>query len=365
MAKKSEYFSGDRILATGAQYLILIGERANGKSYWVKHHCVKDAIDGNGELIYLRRWKLELKEDDVSDYFSDCDISKLSEGRYTDIKCSRGRIYALAYDDKGEVADRFLLGRTAALSGAEHLKSNVKRGAYANLIYEEFSTKNGYLGSDEPSQLQQFVSTVFGRDNGKIWLIANTVSRYNPYYNEWQLRQIQTMQPGDLDIYEMATGQYLDDGSEYKVRLAVEFCETTSGARQGKLFFGNSAKNINTGVWETEVCPHIPEPFDNFKLRYQIYLKYKDMGFSLKVIQHRERSADYLLFICSEEEKPKRVKRWISDEVTTDPLQTTKLLPLTGGDRLTIDLLKRGKIVYATNLTGTDFKAVLHDNKFW
>ena len=43
MAKSSKYYDITNLLSTKAQYLMLLGQRSNGKSYQVKETILKDA----------------------------------------------------------------------------------------------------------------------------------------------------------------------------------------------------------------------------------------------------------------------------------------------------------------------------------
>lgn len=345
----SEFYSIERILSTKSTYNLLLGQRANGKSFQVKLECVKEAFLGLGDFIYLRRWGLEVKNDDVTDYFSDCPVEKITEGKYNYIHVFRSRIYLANVDkESGEVKRGQCIGRTAALTGAEHLKSVIERGRYKNIIYEEFCSDQFIPG--EPAKLQQFVATVFGlQHSGRVWLIGNTVSRVNPYFSEYQLN-IKKMQPGDLDLYEFTT----ESGD--KVSLAVEFCSTMK--IPSGMFFGEVSKNITTGVWETEVQPQIPEDFKPFKVIYQAALRHTEFFFLLKVIKNKV--GEKLLFcVPADEESYEKTRRKLSDRVSGDPLETEKLIPLLKGDKIILSLLKKGKLVYANNLTGTDFQSIL------
>lgn len=340
------YYSLDRIIAQKANYNILVGMRANGKSYSVKRECVKEAFLGMGDLIYLRRYDLELKEEDVKDYFRDCPTSEITGGQFNFIDVYRGRIYLANIDEDLNVKRDRCIGRTAALSRAGKLKSVIQRGQYKNIIYEEFCTNEGFL-RNEPSILQQFVATCFGvQYTGRVYLIGNTVSKYNPYFYQWNLKNLQKMKPGDLDLYLFKDG---DD----TIKIAVEFCAAVES--KNTMFFGNDKANITTGVWETQAQPQVPDDFGGFKVRYRVMIEHEDFKFMLKVIQNKARE---LLLLCvpAEEETARRI---VSDQITGDPYRTTRLLPLTNGDGLVIDLIKRGKLVYANNMTGTDFKAVL------
>lgn len=345
-----DYYRLTRILGLKAIFNLLIGQRSNGKSFSVKEECTKEAFLGLGKFIYLRRWDLELKQDDMQDYFLDCPVSEITGGQYNYIECYRKRFYLANIDSDGKIDRGPIVGRAASLSSAEHLKSVIQRGEYKNVIFEEFCTDSGYL-RNEPNKLMHFVATVFGTKNtGRVWMIGNTISRYNPYFYTWQLRNIQKMAPGDLDLYEFTT----DEGN--KIRVAVEFCSTMKNSNT--MYFGDSAAQITTGVWETESQPSIPEDFGKFSVIYSIFMQQENFFFLLKIIKN---AADEMLLLVAPAEENDREKtaRKISDVVSGDPMATETLVPLTPGDKLTLHLFHLGKIVYANNLTGSDFKSII------
>ena len=345
-----EFYRLNRILATKAIFNILIGQRSNGKSYSVKEECVKEAFLGMGKLIYLRRFDLELKQDDIQDYFRDCPVEEITGGQFNYIEVFRKRIYLAEIDSEGNVYRGPCIGRAASLSSSEHLKSVIQRGEYKNIIYEEFCTNSGYL-KNEPNRLMQFVATCFGTQNtGRVWLIGNTISRYNPYFYTWQLRGIQTMKPSDLELYEFTT----EEGN--KIRVAVEFCSTMKATNT--MYFGDSAAQITTGVWETESQPCIPEDFGKFSVIYKVFLQQESFYFLLKVIKNA--ADEFLLLVAPAEEKDREnTARKISDKIVGDPMATDTLVPLTGGDKLMLQLFRLGKVVFANNLTGSDFKSIM------
>lgn len=344
-----KYYSVEKIMSYRCTYNILLGQRSNGKSYSVKKECVKEAFLGMGDLIYLRRWKLELKQEDVIDYFRDCPVEEITGGEYNHIDVFRSRIYlATINKETGEIKRGRAIGRTADLAGASHLKSVIQRGQYKNIIYEEFCTDSGYIGGGkEPNKLMQFVATVFGvQYTGRVWLIGNTVSRYNPYFFCWQLKSLQKMKPGDIDIYKFK------DGDE-EISIAVEFCSSLNVSNN--MFIGDAKANITTGVWETTSQPQIPEEFGKFKVVYKMAVEYQDFRFILKVIRN---AAKEMLLLCVNDPDEK-AKRIVSDKIGGDVMTTTKMIPLTKGDKIILSLIKRGKMVYANNLVGTDFQSIL------
>lgn len=342
-----EYYTLERILPHKCTYNILLGQRSNGKSYAVKKECVQEAFLGMGDLIYLRRWHLELKQDDVVDYFSDCPVSEITGGQFNTIDVFRSRIYLGRQDEEGKIERGPCIGRTADLAGAGHLKSVIKRGQYRNIIFEEFCTDGGYL-RNEPNTLSQFVATVFGvQYSGRVWLIGNTVSRFNPYFYTWSLKSLAKMKPGDIDIYNFTNG----DG---EVKIGVEFCSSLNV--DNGMFIGDAKANIITGVWETQSQPQVPEEFGKFKVVYTMEVQHQDFRFMLKVLQNKIKER---IILCTTANDNESARRKVSDQIDGDPMHTTKLIPLTVGDRLILQLLKRGKLVFANNLVGTDFQSVL------
>ena len=73
------------MLKTEAEYMILLGQRSNGKSYQVKKVCIEDAMKGN-KFVYMRRWKDDIKQRNVSSYFDDMPVAQLTKGRWDGVQ---------------------------------------------------------------------------------------------------------------------------------------------------------------------------------------------------------------------------------------------------------------------------------------
>ena len=76
MAKK--YYDISNILETKAQYMILLGQRANGKSYQAKKTVLEDAYYNDRKFVYLRRYKADIKTKAVESYFEDMPIKEIA-----------------------------------------------------------------------------------------------------------------------------------------------------------------------------------------------------------------------------------------------------------------------------------------------
>ena len=176
------YYDISEMLKTKAEYMMLLGQRSNGKSYQVKKTVLEDFYYNGTKFIYLRRWKADIKQKEVSTYFDDIPISKFTNREYNSVKAMNGFIYLCKIED-GVIVEKLEMGRYCALNEYERYKSQVFMN-YKNIVYEEFITDSIYL-NDEPKLLQQFVSTVARLEKIRVFLIGNTLTRVCPYFHEW------------------------------------------------------------------------------------------------------------------------------------------------------------------------------------
>ena len=73
--QKITRYNLDAIDAKGATINIIYGERANGKSYQVKHKkAVEKYLKTGKRFILMRRWKEEISTEKIERYFADVDV---------------------------------------------------------------------------------------------------------------------------------------------------------------------------------------------------------------------------------------------------------------------------------------------------
>lgn len=346
---KQKYYSLNNILKQDCEYYLLLGERSNGKSYAVKHHCINDYLKNGNKFIYLRRYTVETKNSMVESYFSDVDVEKITKGEYDRIVVFRSEIYFARIDaETGKIIRaEDNIGFVMALSISTHYKS-MSLLEYKNLIYEEVITKQLYL-DNEPDMLQQLVSTIARRNRIHVFLIGNTISRLCPYFNEWQLFNIPNQKQGTIEIYRMTTTQKNEDGSDVVVSIAVEICENSGN--NSKMFFGTSSHAIINGSWESSEQPHLLYPYDEYKNLYEFAVKQHNMIYSVNVLKREDEMLLYVYPIT----KKIRCKRIIQEQYSDNMYTTSRLIALTKGDKVALTLIKMNKICYSDNLTGTEF----------
>ena len=109
---KQIHYNIDNISQEKANFNLIYGEKSNGKSYQVKHKkgilpylekqekekIIENSLNNDERFILLRRWKEDITNLWVEQYFSDVDVEKLTNGKYNCISCYRKVLYLSIYD---------------------------------------------------------------------------------------------------------------------------------------------------------------------------------------------------------------------------------------------------------------------------
>lgn len=339
---KQIYYSLNTLLDYDCEYNMILGARANGKSYAVKNFCIKDFWENGKKFIYLRRYTVEIKVSMVEAYFNDADIKKITKGKRDGIIIFRSGIYLASVNTETEKLERQeQIGVVMALSIQSHYKS-MSMLEYKNIIFEEFITNSLYI-DNETNELQQLVSTIARNEKVKVFLIGNTISRLCPYFNEWQLYNIPHQKKGTIDIYHMKT-----QNENENVNVAVEICGEPNV--KSSMFFGSVSKSITGGTWETKEQAHLPYDYDECKCIYSLTIVQHNMMYVMEVLQN---DSDYMIFVHPSNKI--RTRRIIKESFDIEKMTTSKLIPICYGDKLILKLLLLNKICFSDNLTGTEF----------
>jgi len=352
MAKRN-YYNITNLLNTHAQWLMLLGQRANGKSYQVKKTVLEDAYAGRGNFVYLRRYRADIKQAFVTSYFDDMPVYKITNGDYDSVRAINGNIYFITLDEDGLIDKKKLIGRYCALNESIRYKSQVFKG-YTNIVYEEFITDDVYL-NDEPRLLQQFVSTVARLDTVRVFLVGNTLSRVCPYFNEWCLEGVLKQKQGTIDLYHY----HMEDG--ITVTIAVEYCANANN--ENTMFFGQSAKQIITGEWDVKELPKLPREQYHYEMVYEVKIEYQSFKFCMQLLVEPT-DGGRLLFVYPLT-KDRNIYRILTDTFSDLPNITSRLDKDRKAEAYMIKCLQLNKICFSDNLTGSDFYRVLDKLKLY
>lgn len=342
---KIKYYDITELLKRDAEYNILLGQRANGKSYQVKKTIIEDAWKNDSAFIYLRRWQADVKTKAVEQYFDDCPISKITKGEYDRVFAWNGEIFFGKLDSEGRAVKGKRCGWYCALNEYERYKSRVFPNV-KYIDYEEFITDALYL-VDEPRLLQQFVSTIARHNRIQVFLVGNTLSRVCPYFAQWCLEGVLKQKIGTIEMYNFHV-----DGDI--IHIAVEYCANADA--KNTMFFGQAAKQIKDGAWDVTDVNKLPKKRNEYQLCYEILIEYQSFKFVCELLVE-PKLGGVVCFIYPHT-KNRKIKRIISDRISDDPLVTTKLVTSRRVEALIADCFRNNKVCYSDNLTGADFKAV-------
>lgn len=275
---KSEYYNLNPIREMKCQYNMVMGERSNGKTYSVLELILKNWWESGKQGAYIRRWKEDYRGKRATQLFaghysSDNQfISELTGGEWDSVKYYSGKWFLAKQD---EALDRTISQEEPfcyafSLSDMEHDKGTSYPDV-TTIVFDEFLTRTYYL-PDEFVLFMNVLSTIIRRRNDvTIYMLANTVNKYAPYFKEMGLKHISEMEQGKIDIYTYGSSP---------LRVAVEYCKPV--AKDGKksdmyfAFDNPSLAMITGGAWEIDIYPHNPRKFTPKDIQFIFFIRFND-----------------------------------------------------------------------------------------
>lgn len=260
--KKEQYYSLDNILSKGCQYNIIIGERSNGKTYATLKHCLQMYKDYGYQTAYIRRMTEDFRGKRGVELFTalsaNHEIEKIFGDEWNSIYFYSGRWFLCKYEEteKGKLEktsqDSQPFMYAFALSAMEHDKGS-GYPMIKQIVFDEFISRIGYI-TDEFMLYMNTLSTIIRQRNDvTIFMLANTVNKFCPYFAEMGLRHVRDMKQGTIDVYQMGN---------QGLRIAVEYCGGTKKTKKkSDLYFSfdnPKLQMITGGTWEIDIYPHCP-----------------------------------------------------------------------------------------------------------
>ena len=344
---KPKHYSSKKLRKVDCDYYIIIGKRSNGKSFDIKSLCLKEAYDGQGNFVYLRRWHYERTASKTEQYFKDSALfDKTGITEFSEVQCYTDKIFLGNVNERGQKTRDRLIGYSLALSNDTHYKSlvfpNVK-----NIIFEEFITDSGYLG-DEPTIFSSVLSTVARDKKVTVYMIGNTINRFCPYFSEWGIN-INDIKQGDIVYYEF-------DNNGNKIKVGIEYCD--DNINTGKMILGKSAKMIDGGEWQVAKVPLAKRDTREDKLLFKYYVKKENSLYKCLVLNANGEPYIYV-YPYSQEDRIKETDRYFTDNIEMQSLRhNANLTKKLSCDILLLELYKLNRICYSDALTGTEFEII-------
>ena len=361
-----KFYDIHKLLDTGAQYCIAIGERSNGKSYSALSYAIERLKTSGEKFAYVRRYKEDIRGKRGETIFAGINANGLIAQNFEDydgIYYRNSRFYLGAMDvDSGKVirSDE-PAGYLFALSDVEHDKSTSYPDV-TTIIFDEFTTRQIYL-KDEFVLFMNVVSTIIRhRDNVKIIMLGNTVDSYCPYFDEMGLKHIQQQSQGTIDIYKYGN-------KKDALTVAVEFTGSDIEVRESKpsdkyfAFDNPKLRMITGGEWEFDIYPHCPYRFDPIDVVGCAFVLYKDTCLQMDVVN---KSNDIFIFVHKKTTPIQSPDTDLIFQVNPSPKQNvfcgfkyTVFKPVVMIRRL----IELNKVFYQNNEIGETLRAYMRDTK--
>ena len=268
---KIKYYSLNNILKRNAKYNMIFGERSNGKSYAVQEYGLKQFIKTGKQMAVIRRWREDFR-------------GKRGAMMFANLECNgygKNVIKELTNGEEEPIAYAF------ALSEMEHDKST-SYPDITTILFDEFMTRGTYI-NDEFVLFMNCLSTIIrDRNDVTVFMCANTISKYCPYFNEMGLKHVRQMQRGDIDLYK-----YGDSG----LTVAVEYSDSPNKQKASDVYFAfdnDKLKMITGGSWELDIYPHLTMSYEKRDIVFSYFIIFEEHILQADVIIGDNTSFTYI-----------------------------------------------------------------------
>ena len=293
-SESGEYYSPDAIDSYHAQYNFIFGKRSNGKTYSILKKILKNYWLDGSQGAYLRRYREDFKgkrgETLFNSLIADGVIEEITEGKWTTVKYYSDRWYLARPDEEtGRLisdSEPFCYG--FSLASMEHDKST-SYPRITLIFFDEVISRMQYLPNEFVIFMNVLSTIIRQRDNVTIYMCANTVNKYCPYFQEMGLGHVEDMEPGTIDIYQYG---------ESKLKVAVERTRDHSiGGRKSEVYFAfdnPSLQMITGGAWELDLYPHIPREYDDAEIIFKYFIDFNDQILQAEVLLYNDCCFTYI-----------------------------------------------------------------------
>lgn len=254
-----KYYDISRIKALNPDYGVIIGGRGNGKSFAKAKDLLESYFDHGATFVRIVRYLFDMQAKYISDYFEHVSIKEWLRDEYNaEVFFDSPNYVIKRIDEKGKNNSQ-IIGQVLALSAEAKYKSN-QYPTVEQILLEEFTLLDPtrYL-PDEMDKFLSILSTIVrSRDNVHVWMIGNTISKYNPYFkllnidiNDLRLK------PGDIKIVPQP-----DIGFKEKPKVVIEFAEMSyeQEIEIPRILKIGGNDTATTGLFE--IPPDVIEPKD-------------------------------------------------------------------------------------------------------
>ena len=294
---KSKYFDIKNTLkqAPDCKYYVIFGERSNGKSYSTLSYFIEDFFKSGFKkaFAYLRRWREDIKIANLNEVFKSIEsndnginnIELITKGQYNHVHLNQYKYYLSKIDDNGEIIDivNEPMGYIFCLSESERKKSTGYPSVH-HILLEEFISE-GLPMLNEFIHFKSIISTIVRNDDkADIFLLGNTINKYNVYFTEFGLKNAKNQKKNTIDIYQYQS----DDGRI--LNLACEYADfpDRKNTKKSNIYWAFNNKDnamIINGEWQIKAYPHLEYYYVHKDIKLIYFIKFDNEIFQCEIIK--------------------------------------------------------------------------------
>lgn len=358
------YYNIAPIDATGAIYRLIVGQRSNGKTYSVCKHIIEDYFNEGKRGAYIRRYEESITPKNLQSLFNPHLqlIWELSEHKWNSIFYRAKEFHLCAIDSEGKIIakDDTAFCITAAINTSENTKGE-DRGEVHTIVFDEFMTRSGYLNNEFVRFMNLLSTLIRDRESAVVYMLANTVNKYCPYFAEMGLKNIDKLSQGEIAVYTYGSSD---------LTVAVELCDEVQATKQtaSKYFaFDNpQLQMITRGAWEFQIYPRAPYKILPEDIVLKFYIQFAEQLLACEVVhstlkqycndvfifvhpQTKDISIDdYTIMYVNDFSSCRMHVRYLKDQPTE-------------GHKLIYSLIQRKAVCFSDNDTGEVFRNWLQE----
>lgn len=359
----NEHYDIKPIDDTGATYRLVVGQRSNGKTYKVCRHIIEDYLEKGWRGAYIRRYEESITPKNIQSLFNPhlpyireyCNERGLPWNAIT----YRAKEFHLCQVDP---LDNTILAKDdeafcicAAINTAENTKGQ-DRGIVHTICFDEFMTRQGYLQNEFVLFMNLLSSLIRDRDHAVIYMLANTVNKYCPYFSEMGLKNVDKIPQGEIGVYHYG---------DTDLTVAIEYCDPVNATKKAasKYFaFDNpQLKMVTSGEWEFQLYPRAPYKIFKDDILLTFYIQFGENLLACDLVHPtiKEHSDDVFIFVHDQTKDIKLdsdtivyVEKFSSCLMHSQSIMCTT----TEAHKLIYSLIRRKCVCFANNDVGEIFR---------
>lgn len=265
------WYSLSAIEKRNCRYSIIMGQKSNGKTFSVLKKIMSDYIKKGKQSFYIRRYNEDLRSKAIGTLFAKGNLYDLLKGtEWTFVDYYNSAFYMAYIDEKGKtVRDIKPFCFTGSLNNASHISgTHYPSENIYTIFFDEFLTRSFYL-VNEFQVFEHMISDIVRQyDIARIYMVGNTVDWDCPYFREMNIYKAETMQLGEIRVYDHGEG----------TTIAIEYADGKGLHLNSNVYFAGfdnpALRMITHGSWEIPSYPHIPDEYYKHKTKGNVFITY-------------------------------------------------------------------------------------------